>query len=535
MPQFETGAAAVRARESEWETFRRLITHDDRNSYYIVSSNKGGTWEDVAVRKGNLPVLGFAPGASYYMTHNGFFAPNRRAESARQLNALFFDLDCHDRGAAETRAVVERTISVLRDAVNGGSLPCPTMIVDSGRGVQLFYVLHRSVPTFFNGQANSKSVSFFEGVQRKMADVLENLLASVDGISVDRATGDISRVSRIPGTYNASAGRRAKLVEASEELHSLSNLSTFATQYLLTHGNAAVSRAPRKTGATMLRYEPLMISRLGKVMELQAYRQFKCEGTRELMSFVFYNTAVQIYRREDARLRLAAFNGRFENPLDESELEGIRRSVDGVVNHKGQEGFYLIGAQRLTEMLALTPEENEAVNFFESKRAILRADAKRSTATKRNLRNQRILELKRSTNMTQLEIADNVGVSVRTVASVLAAEKIKRKQQALGKLTASHEARIGVLLGKRNKHQEDNHNNECGKTCNFLSYVSLEYSDSSLGSAQGINSFASIAAPCFLQRETPMTETFVAGTSVIGAWWLSYLRKLSLTSVRCLE
>lgn len=517
------GAAAC-ARESEWETFRRLITHDDRNSYYVVSSCANGTWEDVAVRKGNLAVLGFSDAASYYMTHNGFFEPNRKSGSARQLNALFFDLDCHDRPITQTRAVVERTIAALRQACDAGSLPTPTMVIDSGRGVQLFYVLRRSVPTYSNGKANSKSITFFECVQRRMMDVLEHLLSPIDGISVDRATGDLSRVSRIPGTYNHSAKRVAHIVEASEVLHSLSELSSFASEYLIKNVTASSPRPARKAHATMLHYEPLMMSRLSKVIELQAYRHFQCAGQRELMCFVFYNTAVQIYQREDARNRLRSFNARFVEPLDASELSGIERSIDNVTNHLGQAGFYLIGAQRLTELLGLTEEENSAIRFFESKRVILRAQAKRDTRRKREARNKRIVELRKTTNLTQRQIAQETGVSLRTVASVLkqnAANERKRRLQGLTKQQG--EQLRERLQSKSNKNQKVSCNNKQSETCNFLSYVSLKFrpsllSEPSRAVASWLSSliFNSVSFS-FGHKEASVTESGEAGTFVTEA------------------
>lgn len=111
-------------------------------------------------------------------------------------------------------------------AVGDETLPQPTMTIDTGRGVQLFYVLTRSIPyrVSANGQVNIKSVKFFENVQKRMASLLDSVVSSIRGISVDRATFDVSRVSRIPGTFNAKAGRYASLCDYSfDALYSLSN------------------------------------------------------------------------------------------------------------------------------------------------------------------------------------------------------------------------------------------------------------------------------------------------------------------------
>ena len=116
----------------------------------------------------------------------------------------------------------------------------------------------------------------------------------------------------------------------------------------------------------------LLKSRLTKIIELQKLRNYNCEGNRELMSFVFYNTAVQVYPHEIAQQKLSSFNNNFINPLNVSELNGITKSVDTVTNMRGEQGYYLIGANRLRELLAMTLKEEVAINFFESKRLVMR-------------------------------------------------------------------------------------------------------------------------------------------------------------------
>ena len=453
MPQPPVGAAVSHVQGGEWEIFRTLITHDDRNSYYVVSSDASGSWEDTAVKSESLPAMGFNAKSAYYMTHNGFTSACRKSEQVRQLNALFFDLDCHDQSLQKTRAIVNQTLSTLEQAVGEGDLPQPTMTIDSGRGVQLFYVLARSIPyrVSSNGLVNTKSVKLFESVQKRMASLLDSVISPIKGISVDRATFDVSRVSRIPGTYNAKARRFAKLCDYSfDALYSLSKLSDFApARTEQSDRKTNLKRAFKKT-ASVINYQPLLKSRLAKIIELQKFRNFNCEGNRELMSFVFYNTAVQVYPHEIARQKLSRFNSSFLNPLNNSELNGIVRSVDSVTNLRGEHGYYLIGANRLRDLLGMTLEEEIAINFFESKRSILRKEAKRITKEKREQRNARIIALFRQGSHTYASIAKQVKCSVRTVATVIGSYKENQRQRVL------------VNVSRYNKKVLD--------ACNFLSY-----------------------------------------------------------------
>ncbi len=319
-------AVCAPQQESEQETFLRTLLHDDRNSFYVLSTDEGGRWEDVPVRRAQLAALPLGMGAqdsaaSYYITHNGFADRRRKLESCRQVNAMFFDLDCHGEPGFECRRLVDEAHRLVVAAANAGTLPRPTMVVDSGRGLHLYYVLERSIPCRLRAggsmQPNEKALAYFRDVQLRLADVLDEVLAGLDGVDVDRAVFDCTRVSRIPGTYNAKAGRRARLLSADGGYCELGDLAKYRPRAAATgpSAGAAPDGQPQRTPAgTLVRFDRLMASRLRKVAELQEHRGYACEGNRELMCFVYYNTAVQLYERPEAFRRLGAFNARFPHP-----------------------------------------------------------------------------------------------------------------------------------------------------------------------------------------------------------------------------
>jgi DNA-binding XRE family transcriptional regulator len=163
----------------------------------------------------------------------------------------------------------------------------------------------------------------------------------------------------------------------------------------------------------------MLISRLNKVAELQEYRNFDCQGSRELMCFVHYNTGVQLFSRQDATDALHAFNKKFKHPLDSAELKSVTAAVDGVTNVRGESGYYILSAQTIIRLLALTEKEMRDLNFFSSKKFVDRQSAKKKTAEKKQARNSKIVELYTSENLTQAEVAQRVGCSARTVFAVL--------------------------------------------------------------------------------------------------------------------
>ncbi|MBR3690870.1 MAG: hypothetical protein IKL97_07225 [Eggerthellaceae bacterium] len=450
-----TAVLEAPAFESDRERFFRILLHDDRNSFYVLSTDDGGTWTDIALKSDAIVHYPFNLVSDYYITHNGFTGKRRLSVRTRQLNALFFDLDCHDVPLSACERLIEEILSRLNHAVQTAALPKPTMIVNSGRGVHLYYILDRSIPYRFRntGEVNEKGVSFFGHVQGQLADVLDEILDDVDGVSVDRSVFDHTRVSRIPNTYNTKAGRHARLVSAVEAYYSLSELSSYKPLVpVQVEPELPQKKQTRRT--VIMKFDRLMMSRLNKVAELQAYRHYDCEGNRELMCFVYYNTAVQIYSKEDAWLRLQSFNARFNKPLSNSELLSIQRSVSNVLNVKGERGYYILSAKKVIESLAMTKEEMEDTHFFASKRVIDRLEAKRRTKEKRDARDERIVSLFKSGNMSKKEVAAEVGCSERTVHSVLKAAgltkvyKTSEKKEAVASRTvvSSHIHRTGELV-----------------------------------------------------------------------------------------
>ena len=442
--------------ETDREKFFRILLHDDRSSYYIISTDAGGKWFDAAYKSSGILAYPFNPVSNYYITHNGFSGKRRQTNRTRQLNSLFFDLDCHGAQGSACDAAIDATLERIQSAVSQDILPIPTITVNSGRGVHLYYVLERSIPYRFKGstEPNEKGVAFFQRVQNQLADVLEDVLDGVAGIEVDRAVFDHTRVSRIPGTFNQKAGRFARLVNAQETFYHLPDLATYKPareQHVASktarnlHSTLSAMPAVKRKPAIVMNFHPLMMSRLNKVTELQAYRKYDCEGSRELMCFVYYNTAVQIYSKEDAWVRLEAFNAQFKDPLPVSELNGIVKTVSGVTNVKGEKGYYLLKADTLVRLLSLSEQEMVDLNFFSSKRMVERMEAKRKTKEKRDQRNSRIVELYRSGAMTQREVAEAVGCTERTVHSVLKAAGLTRRYKAS---RPSSSASLRDLAGK---------------------------------------------------------------------------------------
>ena len=408
--------AEMRAQQ---RTFAEMIMHDDRDSTYVVAWISDGSWRQRAFRRDDLD-FGIIPmGGSVYMSRNGFTGSRRDASHCRQLNAMMFDIDCHDDDFEEN---VPIAIRALRDAVAAGKLPFPTMLVDTGRGVQVYYVMERSTSMRrSDGTFNEAGISFFKDIEAGLAGTIRALLDGMEGVQFDPSSLDFARVGRLPGTFNERAGRMCTIVDVGP-YHTLSSLRGYCTSL---PSPCKETRRRDKTGMC----PGFLIERMRGVERLQGHRGFDCRGSRENMCFVYYNTATQVYGPSRALDLTRRFNDRFHYPLPPGDIEQIARTVDGVTilygRHRGERGYYPLSARSVMDKLFMTDEEARACSFFGTKRQRDRARESNRKKDAREKRNERIVRLYKMGN-TLDQVACIVGCSRRTIASVLSDASVTR-------------------------------------------------------------------------------------------------------------
>ena len=347
----------------ERDTFFRAIFHDDRNSSYALATCIDGTWRESMHKHSHLSFIGAPSNGSLYVSVNGFSGDRRRLDSLRQINALFFDLDCHGSSRSQTDNAICNALEIISKAVRIEKFPRPTLTVDSGRGLHLYYVLNRSIPyrCSANGPVNEKALGLFRLVQQNLSRALSHLMEPIDCIDVDEKVFDFTRVSRVPGSYNPAAQRYARLLLSNDSYYDLSDLNVrlggFAKHVVSPEaGHSPNAIFSKKRGDD----SPLLRSRLANVISLQALRNFDCEGSRELMCFVFYNTAVQLVGPNDASRQLCSFNSRFTQPLSQAELDSVVRSVDRVVNVRVNVGISVLSAKNSGDARTNRAREDKA-------------------------------------------------------------------------------------------------------------------------------------------------------------------------------
>lgn len=112
---------------------------------------------------------------------------SRKADNVKQLKALFLDLDC---GEGKPYPTQSDAIAALKDFCKHYALPKPTSVVNSGRGVHVYWVLSKAY------------------IREEWLPVAERLKAACveQGLDADPVvTADAARILRIPNTHNFKA------------------------------------------------------------------------------------------------------------------------------------------------------------------------------------------------------------------------------------------------------------------------------------------------------------------------------------------
>jgi len=111
----------------------------------------------------------------------------RKANNVEQLKSLFLDLDCKVGKEDKTYSSQAEAIKHLRDFVRTRKLPKPTVVVNSGHGIHVYWVL--------NTPCNKDT-------WLKVATKLKAACVEF-GLKIDTSvTADAARVLRVPNTHN---------------------------------------------------------------------------------------------------------------------------------------------------------------------------------------------------------------------------------------------------------------------------------------------------------------------------------------------
>lgn len=126
-----------------------------------------------------------------------FAVPNRRVVNLARVGLLFVDLDTYNSPILQRRSIHEQVATVHHWCADRG-IPYPSLVVFSGRGLQLKWFLEHALPR--------AALPRWNACQKALVEALEPLGA-------DRQARDASRVLRLVESVHSKAGQRVEVVD----------------------------------------------------------------------------------------------------------------------------------------------------------------------------------------------------------------------------------------------------------------------------------------------------------------------------------
>lgn len=291
-----------------------------------------------------------------------FAAAYRKSEGVRYLNACFADLDCY-----KLDITVGQAIGRVIELQDAGRIPPASIIVRSGRGVWLFWLLHDPDDPQLPPWAWPEKQFLWMRIQREIGHRLA-LLGS------DAAAKDLARLTRVPGSVHGVTGYRVeywiqKRSDGRGFSYTLPELKRFFGLQLAEAADAtkAAFKDRRNTHGGFKR---VWESQLRQFEWLRHKRGGFTAGTRNNAAYVYaylmiksgasrqvvVNEVTKLgYHDCDPKLTISEIKGAVDSGYK------VKPKKMGAVIRGG-----LISNQTIADLLQITPEESAQLEKFPS-------------------------------------------------------------------------------------------------------------------------------------------------------------------------
>lgn len=377
-----------------------------------------------------------------YISKNAFksfFTYGRSYDNLFSLNNIVVDLDFHKAPVDLRDSMIIKTVSIL-DTELFTFFPVASMIHYTGRGLHLWWC--------FDSVSHNMRLPY-EIVVERLLGKIDDILSShteLIGLEVDSGmTTNTCGYARVPCSYNSEAGKNSIIEFRKEVPYTLQTLIDASNSYLdfvwcdscvvSESDNSSVKAVKNKKKWASFTYQ--YIRRMELVENLVSHRT-SFIGNRHYGCFIYYNCARGVYSKEEARKLTSDLNKKFDEQLDVRELNSIFKSVDtrfvgGGTTKEGCSGPFWLKNSYIIDHLHITKEEQEQFNFQPKLKGDI-SDMKPNRTRdlenqiKRKTRDENIIGLYVSSDLTQKEVAEIYGCSVPTVNSILKKNGVNRKE-----------------------------------------------------------------------------------------------------------
>lgn len=267
-----------------------------------------------------------------YISINTFYSTFRRLEYLKEIKAQFIDLDIYKTGFTKAQIIMH-----LETDYFNKSIPRPNLIIDSGRGLYLIWLLN-SVP--------SKALPLWKAVEEYLYSVLKPFGA-------DRQALDPTRVLRVPGSINSKSKTTVSIIDEYDYIYDLREIQN---EYLPELKPKEKKKGRPSKTVFIHRERSLYFARIQDITKLCELREYDLKGYRELILFLYrYYLCYFLEDTKKALEDVLELNREFIYPLSENEVIRATRSAEKVYLSKDKD--YKYKNETLIELLAITELE----------------------------------------------------------------------------------------------------------------------------------------------------------------------------------
>lgn len=288
-------------------------------------------------------------GENVYISPNTFYRTYRRIEYVKELNANYIDLDVYN-----TKFTKEQVLMDLEENHFNKTIPRPTFIIDSGRGLYFMWKIE-AVP--------SMALPLWKAVQEYLYSILKPYGA-------DRQVLDCTRVLRVVGSKNSKSGASVEILDLYDYIY---NLREIQNGFLPELKPREKKRGRPKKINFVYRERSLYYARIQDIMKLCELREYDLKGHRELILFLYrYYLCSFTEDIKQAIIDTLELNKMFRQPLMEKEV--IRATISAERCYLDKKKEYKYKNSTLIDLLEITEEEQKEMKTIISKDEYRRRD-----------------------------------------------------------------------------------------------------------------------------------------------------------------
>lgn len=411
--------------------------YDESTDGYIhVAEIRGGTVKVYPTNRDGIRevVEEFEGKEDIYITPNTMYIPKRKSSNVRQFRALFQDMDIVQLGFEKAE-----TVYMIWGLYYEGKIPKPTMIIDSGRGIHVYWRIENAP----------------YGAWNTWQELQDYLYYQLKHIGADKKATDSARVLRLPNTINSKNNSDCKVLYIDEDTtYSMYDLREEYLNYKPKSTQLKFHEAKTGTSTKVIPNKffnsySLHLARIDDVETLCKLRNYDIKGNRNAILHCYaYWKGITIRDEDSLREDVYSLNSAFIEPLKATEVDAILRCVPKAIDKfiayeqglrsgevkrvtKGMrdKGGYWYKNETLIEIFDITVEEGRQLKTIISTEEKYYRNNKRRKESRRNengltnkqqelkdLRKQ-IFEL-REKRFTTKEIAKKLGKSESAIKRI---------------------------------------------------------------------------------------------------------------------